>query len=515
MTTSLETIDKGNILIVDDNPHNLRFLYKMLSDQGYRVRCVSSGRMALSTLQLFPPDLVLLDIMMPEMDGYQICEKLKSNPKTCEIPVIFISALDDILDKVKAFQVGGRDYITKPFKLEEVLARIENQLALRNLQKQLQERNHLLEEEIQNRVRAEEEIRLLLATIQAMSEAENIHDALSIILEKVCQAIDWDAGEAWLPADDQPILEYSQGWYTNDASLEQFRHHSEKIKFAAGIGLPGRIWLSHKPEYIVNISSPSEQHPFLRKNIANEVNIKACLGVPILLQDKVLAILVFLKKAEIQPDERLLALVNAVATQLGAFIQRKKAEAALKNANLKLQRLSQIDGLTGVANRRQFNEYLNKEWRRSMRETLHLSLIMCDVDFFKPYNDTYGHQAGDRCLQKVAKMIRSCLRRPADLVARYGGEEFAIILPNTNAKGAIYVAETIRRQVETLQLEHTQSSVHQFVTLSLGVSSIIPQTSLKVQSLIQAADQALYLAKNKGRNCTVLKSILLKREVIQ
>lgn len=133
--------EKGSILIVDDTPDNLRVLSATLGDRDYDVQCAINGKLALMAVANQPPDLVLLDIKMPEMDGYQVCEALKSQQKTAEIPVIFLSALDDVIDKVKAFAVGGVDYITKPFQVEEVLARVEHQLTIRRLQKQLQNQN--------------------------------------------------------------------------------------------------------------------------------------------------------------------------------------------------------------------------------------------------------------------------------------------------------------------------------------------------------------------------------------
>jgi len=145
----------GNILVVDDTPENLRLLSTMLTHRGYAPRCVINGQMALRACNSNPPDLILLDIMMPEMNGYEVCQHLKSEPKTREIPVIFISAKDEVFDKVNAFAVGGVDYISKPFQFEEVLARIESHLTLRNLQKQLKEQNVLLQEEISSRLAVE------------------------------------------------------------------------------------------------------------------------------------------------------------------------------------------------------------------------------------------------------------------------------------------------------------------------------------------------------------------------
>lgn len=183
----------------------------------------------------------------------------------------------------------------------------------------------------------------------------------------------------------------------------------------------------------------------------------------------------------------------------------KKAESDLKIANSKLRRLTKIDGLTQISNRRGFDEYLNNEWKRGRREKAPLSLLLCDIDYFKQYNDTYGHQKGDECLQMIAKALTKCVKRPADLVARYGGEEFALILPSTPAGGAIKIAQSIVAAVRALELEHTESTVSEFVTISIGVTCFIPDDQPEHQ-LIEAADQALYEAKDCGRN-TVITSI--------
>lgn len=175
----------------------------------------------------------------------------------------------------------------------------------------------------------------------------------------------------------------------------------------------------------------------------------------------------------------------------------------LEIANQELQRLACLDELTQLANRRRLDRYLDREWQRLAREGMSLSMILCDVDYFKLYNDTYGHQAGDRCLQEVAKAICQAVKRPADLVARYGGEEFAVILPNTGATGAIQVAKIIQAEIKALEITHPHSLVG-FVTLSLGVATTIPIPNLPPSHLILAADAALYAAKKQGRDRIVL-----------
>jgi diguanylate cyclase (GGDEF)-like protein len=169
-----------------------------------------------------------------------------------------------------------------------------------------------------------------------------------------------------------------------------------------------------------------------------------------------------------------------------------------------LVRLSRNDGLTGIANRRHFDEFYQQEWKRALRDETPLSLILCDIDFFKNYNDTYGHQAGDDCLRAVAGVLQSGLRRPGDLAARYGGEEFIVVLPGTLREGALAVAESLRRAVEALAIPHSASAAAPVVTISLGISFTVPGSGESSADLLAAADKALYRAKEGGRNRVVI-----------
>jgi PAS domain S-box-containing protein len=403
-----------------------------------------------------PPDLVLLDIIMPQMDGFEICSQLKASERTRDIPVIFLSVKGETFDKVKAFSVGGADYITKPFEVEEAVARVENQLKIWRLQKQLMEQNARLSQEkrdrelaeaarrsseaklasafracpdpialttfpegrflevndsfceffgwtrsqvigntglevdvyniiagcaeclkelqekrsigncqanvrtasgeektvllsaeridldgkecaistvtdITHRVRAENELRLLLETARATNQCPDTDSALAVILQLICAEIGWDFGEAWLPSKDGTVLECSWGWYGRDPSLEEFRRYRETLTFAAGVGLPGKVWQSQQPEWIEDISKIGESL-FERGQVATKVGLRAGFGVPILAGDLVLAVLVFFKRGKSQPDRRIIELVSVVAVQLGAQIGRKQAEAALRES---------------------------------------------------------------------------------------------------------------------------------------------------------------------------------------
>ncbi len=186
---------------------------------------------------------------------------------------------------------------------------------------------------------------------------------------------------------------------------------------------------------------------------------------------------------------------------------RVRTHLELKRHRDTLENLSSLDGLTGIPNRRRFDEFIRAEWRNGIREGSPLSLIMIDIDYFGAYNNTYNHLAGDDCLKRVAAVLWGCLHRPADFVARFGGEEFSAILPKTDLAGGLHMAETMRDRVEALQIVHESSPISDWVTISLGVASILPFRDGEVSVLINGSDNVLFDAKRAGRN--QVKSIQL------
>jgi diguanylate cyclase (GGDEF)-like protein len=473
-----------NILIVDDQPTNLQLLTQILTAKGYRVRVAPDGKLALDSVRINQPDLILLDINMPGIDGYGVCEQLKSEPHSRDIPIIFISSLDEPWDKQRAFDLGGNDYITKPFEMMEVIARIKHQLERLHSQKQLKLQNSHLQ--------------LLLQINQAINRATQLEDALDVILAQACQTLGWSMGEAWL-ADPQTNILNSCGSYFPE-NVDDQTH--------------GRACLLNGQQDFLSKVWQCEQIQWMNLGNDHSLGLKSLIGVPIIFDQQFLGALLFGGHYPLQFDQRALSLLGAIGDQVGSLIHRWKIEDDLKRlnhalseanlelnrANLELRRRLRVDGLTGVANRQHFDEYLEQQWRLMLREQKPLALIFADVDYFKLYNDHYGHQAGDICLQQVAQAMQSTLKRPADLLARYGGEEFAVILPNTPIEGAVKIAQEIQMVIRQSHLPHASSRVSDYVTISIGVTAVVPRLPLTAMELLKSADQALYEAKQQGRD---------------
>ncbi|BAZ45658.1 response regulator receiver modulated diguanylate cyclase [Chondrocystis sp. NIES-4102] len=451
-----------NILIVDDLRENVRILSSLLSEQGYKVSCATDGKMALAMVNKEYPDLILLDIVLPLMDGYQVCQILKSQEETKDIPIIFLSGLDTKVDKIRAFKLGGADYITKPFYTEEVIWRIKSQLAIFKGQQQFKQR---LREQISERQIAERELnksRALLAGV--LNSSLDGVAAFEAIRDRRGEIMDF----RWLIAN--PVAAMTVGGTSE--SLKGKRLFVEES--------PGHLFdgLFDLFVQVVETCTVLEKEYYY-----NSASLKAWFQI------------VAVK------------LGDGFAITFRDISARKQIEITLKKANLRLTYQANIDSLTQIANRRRFDEYINQEWSRCAREKEYLSLIICDVDYFKAYNDTYGHQAGDNCLYEVAQGIERAVKRPADLVFRYGGEEFAVILPHTQGQGAIKVAEEIHEKIRQLQIFHASSEIDNIVTISLGVSTIIPTAKYSPHLLISAADDALYNAKVLGRNRVIYKAV--------
>jgi len=293
---------------------------------------------------------------------------------------------------------------------------------------------------------------------------------------------------------------------TRMISTQPLSSQMHKMYFDAPINMQTRInryttdaiALANEPEYLL-----TPDNPRLIYILQNKENLLKSLDQIVFLYQQE-------SEAKIQRLQMLETasgmLILLTLAYLGLYIFRPLANTLLKertqleHANRELNFLSSVDGLTGIPNRRSFDQFLSKLWSLAARNGEPLALIMCDIDYFKAYNDSYGHLQGDECLKKVAACLKDSLKRQADLVARYGGEEFAVVLSNTDVVGATKVAETLRANVENLSISHRLSSNTPNVTISLGVAIGYASSTFSPETLIDAADNALYQAKQDGRN---------------
>ncbi|HHP7229356.1 MAG TPA: diguanylate cyclase domain-containing protein [Xenococcaceae cyanobacterium] len=368
-------------------------------------------------------------------------------------------------EAVVEYQAVGRD-ITKRKRAEELLA-------------QEAQRNFLLAQ-ITQHIHESLDLKIILETVAA--EINQLLDTARIIIAKVENSQISDI-----------LLEFVQPDATISCDLDQniskFKQHLSQVLRRKNIFLEDAPTIRQLSQ---SVSGSANNHN------------SSIFCIPIIIEQKLWG-LIYLEKAANGSiwQNRELELLIQISFQLAIAIKQAELYHQLEQANQELARLAVVDALTGLANRRKFDEYLQSEWLRLAREQAPLALILCDIDHFKLYNDTYGHQAGDRCLRQVAQAIKKAVKRSSDLVARYGGEELAVILPHTNLQGANQLAQQIRLQVQALQIPHIASPVDLYVTLSLGVAGGIPAYHDSPQDLIAIADSNLYKAKELGRNRVV------------
>jgi diguanylate cyclase (GGDEF)-like protein/PAS domain S-box-containing protein len=420
-SAGLDNSRKPAILIVDDAADNLSVLRTMLMRQGYQTFVATSGDRALEIAQRVRPDLVLLDVVMPGMDGLEACRRMKAHPATARIPVIFMSARGDTEDIVAGFDIGAADYIPKPLRLEEVCARVRAQLRLSSgsdAQKEQAERLRMIVDSMDQG----------LLIVERCGRIQYANPA--------CDRYIGYPAETLVGRSLAELAVQHDGYTDGGNAMEVFGHGTREVQIRHRDGRLRAMDLTMTPMHAA--------------------------------------------------DGLFVALLHDIT-------RHKQSEDAL-------QRAAMLDPLTLIANRRNFDAFLEKEWQRAIRHAQPLSLVVLDVDHFKLYNDTLGHLAGDACLQKVAQALEAHALRPTDLAARYGGEEFVLLFAETPNEAAARLAEAIRTTVEALQLPNPRSPTSPWVTVSVGVASIVPTQLDRIEQLFVCADRAMYAAKSAGRN---------------
>ena len=441
---------RGNILIVDDLPDNLRLLRDTLSAQGYKVRSATTGAMAIRAAQSPATELILLDVKLPDLDGYEVCRQLKSNQKTEDIPIIFLSALNDTSNKVQGFAAGGVDYISKPFQAEEVLARVEIHLTIRRLRQKLQEQNLSLTQEMEENQRLKDvyfaEKELAQVTLKSIGDAVITTDAANVIKYF------------------NPVAESLTGWRSEDAE-----------------GLP----LSEVFIIINETTREPVNNPIVKAlekgrivGLANHTILIARDGTEHSIEDSA---------APIRDNQG--QVIGAVLVFHDVTESRSLAK--------KLSWEASHDALTGLINRRGFEHLLLEAIASAQDDDQHHTLCYLDLDQFKVINDTVGHIAGDELLRQVTALLQKGVRAN-DRLARLGGDEFGLLLSQCPIVEASNIAEKLRHLVHQFRFVWQNKTF--IIGVSIGVVAI-DQTSQDLMEVMGAADAACYAAKAKGRNC--------------
>ncbi|MGB7890498.1 MAG: EAL domain-containing protein [Microcoleus sp.] len=447
---------RGNILIVDDLPDNLRLLRDTLRAEGYKVRSAITGAMALRAAQSPSTELILLDIKLPDIDGYEVCRQLKSDERTAEIPIIFLSALNETFNKVQGLAAGGVDYIAKPFQVEEVLARVETHLTIRRLQQKLQKQNLRLLREIEERQRLEESLfaekELAQVTLQSIGDAVITTDAQGRV--------------RYL----NPIAERLTGWKTHDV---------QGVPFSTVFLIVDQV--TREPvENPINMALLEERIVTL----ANNTILIADDGTEYPIADSAAPI-----------RDRQGQIIGAV------IVFHDVTESRYLTRQLSWE--ASHDSLTGLINRRKFEQHL-VEAIASFKDSNHQhALCYLDLDQFKVVNDTVGHIAGDELLRQITALIQQGVRAH-DMLARLGGDEFGILLTQCSLSLATQIAENVKDLVH--QFRFIWNGKTFIIGVSIGVVAI-DQTSQDLRELLGAADAACYAAKARGRNCVHIYSL--------
>jgi two-component system cell cycle response regulator len=451
----------ARILVVDDIPANVKLLEARLLAEYFDVLTAADGHEALAICDRNQVDLILLDIMMPGIDGFEVCERLKANPKTAHIPVVMVTALDQPADRVRGLKVGADDFLTKPVNDLQLISRVKSLLRLKTLSDELRmraETAHTMGLDELMRAgdgRYDEAGQILLVDSRANSQ-ERIIRALKPVADVVAisdpQAALFEAAES---AFELVIVNANFDDYDPLRLCSQFRS-LERTRF-----LP-----------ILIITEQGSDEMVIR---ALDLGVNDYIVRPV------------------DPNE----LVARSLTQ----IRRKRYNDRLRASVKQTIELAVTDPLTGLNNRRYLDNHLNVLFNRSMARGRPLSVLITDIDRFKHVNDTYGHDGGDQVLKEFANRVRSTVRG-ADLACRYGGEEFVVVMPDTSPEVAAAVAERLRAAIESTPFLLRSSGETLSITASFGISSRIASV-ITPDQLMKQADLALYEAKNTGRNRVV------------
>jgi len=454
----------ARILVVDDILPNVKVLSAKLLSEYYNVIAAYSGREALEKIEKEHPDIVLLDVMMPEMDGFEVCHRIKANPLTAHIPVVMVTALSEISDRVKGLEAGADDFLTKPVNDTALFARVKSLVRLK-----------LVVDEWRLRERTSDQLGILQA--ESLDEVNKLEGSKILIV------------------DDLPI----------EAARLQEILGTENFE----------VKLQPDPSQILAVTAEDEfDLIIISLTLASEDGLRLCSQIrsnertrqtPVLLVDDSVDIKKTARALELGGNDYLLRPYDKaeLKARVKTLLKRKRYQDKLRANYETSLSMALVDSLTGLFNRRYFDVHFDKILEKSRRENFKpVGVLSVDVDKFKSINDTYGHPVGDEVLVELANRLKNSMR-PSDMVARLGGEEFVVILPESRPEQVRMIAERLRLIIAEKSFPIKGGAEQLTVTASIGatVTHAEPETAADI---FKRADAALYQAKETGRNRVVV-----------
>ncbi|MBI5892514.1 MAG: diguanylate cyclase [Deltaproteobacteria bacterium] len=469
--------DAQKILIVDDDVLIRNMVSDTIANAGYEAMAAADGYEVLHKVSLDKPDLILLDVVMPGIDGIEVCKRLRANHDSLSLPIIILTSRaekDDILNGLKA---GANDYIIKPIEPLELNARIETHLCLKNLYDKVNaEKNDLF---------------ALLSISQTVASTLKSNDIMHTIVKKVAEVIEVSRCSI-VKIGKKKDVGYILTTY-EDPDLKDFPIELNKYpEIKKAIETKGTVVINdiHNDPLMIEV-----------RDYLKALDFNSILIIPIIVRSEPVGILFLRTSRRIKTfTPREIKLCQVIANLAGNALVNAHLFESIELANLDLERLAITDGLTGAYNHRYFRTRIEQEFNRAARYKTFLSCIMLDIDYFKDINDAFGHGQGDTVLKELTDIMKNNARN-TDIVARYGGEEFVIILPQTDKEGAFIQAERIRNAINGYKCCISDKCV--MLTISLGAATFPSENIKTIDDLVGAADAALYEAKKGGKNRTV------------
>jgi diguanylate cyclase (GGDEF)-like protein len=473
------------ILVVDNEPESRELIRACLIPQGYQIIDAIDGEDAINKVKEFIPDLILLGVIMPKKNGFEVCRILKASPDTLFIPIIIVTVLSGQEDRIKGIEAGADDFLSKPIDTHELVSRVKSLLLIKTQHDEIERTNRQLTDLAAKLEQHNREVTLLSEMGEQLHICLTTEEAYSVIKQFVKKLFPDESGALYIIDASRNFLEAVLTW----GCLVIEPVFSPDDCWALRRGKINMVSASHSGVLCLHCARPETFCYYM------------CL--PMMAQGETVGIL------------NIRHLKNHVANGQAGYFEAQKQLAtivaehiasALANLRLsqKIREQSIRDPLTGLFNRRYMEEFMERELHRAKRSNVPIGIIMFDIDNFKSFNDTAGHDAGDKVLQALADLLKAQIREE-DIACRFGGEEFILILPEMTLDKVKERAEDLRSRTQSLVLNHKDKPLGP-ITISLGVA-VFPLHGVTAEVLIKSADKALYHAKKSGKNRVVVSEV--------